>query len=486
MKIERNLAMITDFYEFTMANGAFLDGMIDKKVVFTYFYRKNPENGGYSIFAGLKQLVEFINDMHFTKEDITYLRSKQCFDEGFLTYLSNFKFTGSVQAMKEGTVMYPNEPIITITATWGEAQLIETMLLLICNHQSLIATKASRIVRAANGRPVLEFGARRAHGCDAAVYGARAAYIGGVDGTATTYADEEFAIPASGTMAHSWIQFYNDDYTAFKKYAETYPDQCTLLVDTYHVLKSGVPNAIRVAKEVLEPQGKRLKGIRIDSGDLAYLSKEARKMLDRNDMEDCKIVISNSMDEYLIHSLLDEQKAPIDIFGVGERLITSKAEPVFGGVYKLSAVYNDDTNEFEPRIKISENIEKITNPGVTNVWRIYRNYKKENCQAIADLVALTNEDYTETASITLYHPDMPSLKIMHADIRMIPLLHPVITNGVTVFDDPSLADIRTYVKQQLDQMWTEELRFENPHQHYINLSNDLYDLKKQLLEKHYN
>lgn len=483
-ELERNLSMLTDFYEFTMANGAFIDNEINRQVVFTYFYRKNPDNGGYSIFAGLEQLVDFIKNMHFDEENIAYLKSKKCFTEGFLDYLKNFRFTGTINAMKEGTIMYPNEPIITVKATWGEAQLIETMLLLTCNHQSLIATKASRIVRAAEGRTVMEFGARRAHSYDAANYGARAAYIGGVDATATASADEMFGVPATGTMAHSWIQFYGDDYQAFKKYAEAYPDNCVLLVDTYNVLKSGIPAAIKVAKEVLEPKGKRLKGIRLDSGDLAYLSKEARKMLDAHDLEDCKIVVSNSMDEYIIKSLIKEQDAKIDSFGVGERLITSKSEPVFGGVYKLSAIMNDD-GVYEPRIKISENIEKITNPGDTNVWRIYRKGHNGKRQSAADLIALADEDFTETTSILLYRPDMPALKSFQSDVKMVKLLQPVIENGNVVYDYPSLQDIRAYVKDQLDTTWVEELRFENPHIHYVNLSDKLYDLKKTLLAKHY-
>lgn len=480
---QRNLSLLTDFYEFTMANGAFLDHKIHHKVVFTYFYRKNPEQGGYAIFAGLEQLVDYIRDLHFDERDIDYLRGKGMFDEAFLTYLKEFKFTGSIQAMKEGTIMYPNEPIVTVVATWGEAQLIETMLLLTCNHQSLIATKASRIVRAAQGRTIMEFGARRAHSYDAAVLGARAAYIGGVDATATTLADTNFHIPAVGTMAHSWIQFYDSDLEAFQVYARAYPDNCTLLVDTYNVLKSGIPAAINVAKTILEPMGKRLKGIRIDSGDLAYLSKEARKLLDRADMYDCKIVISNAIDEYLIKSLLIDQRAPIDSFGVGERLITSKSDPVFGGVYKLSAVEKD--GHFVPRIKISETIEKTTNPGYNNVWRIYKNYNNDSKQVIADLVALHDEDYTYTSDITLYKPDLPALKMMHSDVRMIPLLHPVIQNGDVVYDYPPLADIRQYVQEQLQCVWVEELRFENPHQHYVNLSNTLYDLKKNLLQTHF-
>jgi len=382
----RNLTMLMDYYELTMSNGYFEKGFKDKMVVFDMFYRKNPDNGGFVVSAGLEQLIEYIENMHFSKEDIEFLRSKGEFSEGFLQYLADFKFTGNIDALPEGTICYPNTPIVTVTAPVIEAQLIETMLLLTMNFQSLIATKASRICRTAaeSGAVVMEFGARRAHGGDAAILGARAAYIGGAAATATVMADERFGVPAIGTMAHSWVMTFDSEYDAFKAYAESYPDGTVLLVDTYDVLKSGVPNAIRTAREVLEPMGKKLIGIRLDSGDLAYLSKEARKMLDEAGLPDCMIVASNSLDEYTISSL-NRQGAKIDSYGVGERLITSSSTPVFGAVYKLVAIQKD--GKFIPRIKISETAEKITNPGIKEVYRVY----DENGKAVADYLAVKGE-----------------------------------------------------------------------------------------------
>ena len=376
--------MVMDFYELTMSNGYFRDGVSDARVAFDVFYRKNPDNGGFAIFAGLAQVVEYIRSLHFTEDDIAFLRAQGIFDEGFLDYLRHFRFTGDLYALREGTVMYPNTPVVTVVAPLIEAQIVETAILLEINHQSLIATKANRIVRAAQGRVVSDFGARRAHNIDSAVYGARASYIGGVDSTATVLAGQMFNIPVSGTMAHSWVMFYPDEYTAFEKYARAYPDGCTLLVDTYDVLESGVPNAIRVAKEVLEPMGKRLRGIRLDSGDLAYLSKKSRAMLDEAGLTDCRIVASNSLDEMTISSLLS-QGAKIDIFGVGERLITARSEPVFGAVYKLVAV--EENGRFVPRIKISENVEKVTNPGLKRLLRVYDQHGK----SVADLLTLAEE-----------------------------------------------------------------------------------------------
>lgn len=358
---ERNLSMLMDYYEFTMANGYFANGLQDQEVVFDMFYRKNPDNGGYVVSAGLEQLIQYIQDLHFTETDIEFLRNKGTFNEGFLNYLKNYRFSGSIYAVPEGTIVYPNTPIVTVKAKIIDAQLIETMLLLTINHQSLIATKASRIVYAAKERPVMELGARRAHGYDAAHYGARAAYIGGVSATATTSADEVLGVPAIGTMAHSWIQLFDSEYEAFKAYAKAYPDSCSLLIDTYDVLKSGLPNAIKLAKEILEPNGKRLAGVRIDSGDLSYLSKECRRMLDEAFMQDCKIIVSNSIDEYLIRSL-DQQGAKIDSFGIGERLITSKSDPVFGGVYKLAAVKKGE--EWIPRIKKKRKYRKDHQSGI--------------------------------------------------------------------------------------------------------------------------
>ena len=388
---KRNLTMLMDFYELTMSNGYFVKGLKDKRVVFDMFYRRNPDEGGFVIFAGLEQLVNYIQNLSFDEEDIEYLRSKNMFDEGFLDYLSNFKFSGDIYAVPEGTIVYPNTPLVTVVAPLIDAQLIETMLLLTINHQSLIATKANRIVRAAGDASVMEFGARRAQGSDAAIYGARACYIGGVGATATAISDELFGVPAIGTMAHSFVQFFDTEYEAFKAYAEVYPDNCVLLIDTYNVLESGVQNAIKVAKEVLEPMGKRLKGIRIDSGDLAYLTKKVRKILDAAGCEDCSIVVSNSIDEYLITSL-NKQGARIDSYGVGERMITAKSEPVFGGVYKLAAVENG-SGVFEPKIKISENVEKITNPGFKSLWRIY---DKDSGYGIADVITLADETIDDT------------------------------------------------------------------------------------------
>ena len=381
---ERNLSMVMDFYEMTMANGYFQDGVGARQAAFDVFYRQNPDGGGFAIFAGLEQIVQYIENLHFSAQDIDFLRAQGMFSAEFLDYLAHFHFSGSVYALKEGTVMYPGTPIVTVVAPVIEAQLVETALLLEINHQSLIATKASRIVRAAQGRGVSDFGARRAHNMDSAVYGARASYLGGVDATATVLAGQMFGIPVTGTMAHSYVMFYGDERMAFEKYARTYPDACVLLVDTYDVLQSGVPNAIRVAKEVLEPMGKRLKGVRIDSGDLAYLSKKTRAMLDAAELADCKILASGSLDENTITSLIN-QGARLDGFGVGERLITARSEPVFGAVYKLCAVEED--GQFTPRIKISENVEKITNPGIKRLLRVY----DQDGKSVADLMTLRDE-----------------------------------------------------------------------------------------------
>ena len=381
----RNISMMMDLYEMTMANGYFANSDTQPRVIFDIFYRKNPDGGGFAIFAGLEQILEYIENMHFTEQDIEYFASLKLFSQEFLNYLKDFRFTGDIYAFPEGTIMYPNEPCVTVVAPLIDAQLVETALLALFNHQSLIATKTSRIVRAAGNRAVSEFGARRAHNMDAAVYGARAAYIAGAAGTATVLAGQKFNIPVGGTMAHSWVMYYKDEYEAFKKYAQVYPDATVLLVDTYDVIRSGIPAAIRVAKEVLEPMGKRLKGIRIDSGDLAYLSKRVRKMLDEAGLEDCKIVVSNSLDEYTITSILN-QGGQIDAFGVGERLITAKSDPVFGAVYKISAVEKDGS--YEPRIKVSETVEKITNPGFKRVYRIYG----EEGYAVADLITSFEEE----------------------------------------------------------------------------------------------
>lgn len=474
--MERNLSMVMDFYELTMSNGYFNDDVKNVEVVFDVFYRKNPDNGGFAVFAGLEQIVEYIDNLGFTDDDIEYFQSQNLFNESFLEYLKNFKFRGDIYSFPEGTIMYPGEPVITVIAPLIDAQLIETAILLQVNHQSLVATKTRRIVHAANGRAVSDFGARRAHNMDAAVYGARAAYIGGAVGTATVLAGQMFDIPISGTMAHSYIMFYKDEFTAFKKYAECYPDSTTLLVDTYDVLKSGIPNAIRVAKEVLEPMGKRLKGVRIDSGDLAYLTKRTRKMLDAAGLNDCKIIISNSLDEFTITSILN-QGGCVDSFGVGERLITAKSEPVFGAVYKLAAVKSED-GKFDPRIKVSENIEKITNPGLKKVYRII----DEEGRAIADMIARADEEIDMSKPFRYVDPNKPWKNRFFENCTAQELQIPIILNGKVVYDKPSLKEISDYVKKQLsEEIWEEEQRFENPHIHYMDMSPNYYELKMQLL-----
>lgn len=471
----RNISMMMDLYEMTMANGYFANNDTQPKVIFDIFYRKNPDGGGFAIFAGLEQILEYIENMHFTEQDIEYFASLKLFSPEFLNYLKDFRFSGDIYAFPEGTIMYPNEPCVTVVAPLIDAQLVETALLALVNHQSLIATKTSRIVRAADGRAVSDFGARRAHNMDAAVYGARAAYIAGAVGTATVLAGQKFNIPVSGTMAHSWIMFYKDEYEAFKKYAEVYPDDTVLLVDTYDVIHSGIPAAIRVAKEVLEPMGKRLKGIRIDSGDLAYLSKRVRKMLDEAGLEDCKIVVSNSLDEYTISSILN-QGGQIDAFGVGERLITAKSDPVFGAVYKISAVENNGT--YEPRIKVSEAVEKITNPGFKRVYRIYG----EEGYAVADLIAGFDEEVDMDKPYRYVDPEKPWKNRFFENCTCKELQQLVIKAGKRTQPARSLEDIRSYVKEQLaSEIWQEEQRFENPHKHYLDMSPDYYDMKMSLL-----
>lgn len=471
----RNISMMMDLYEMTMANGYFANNDTQPKVIFDIFYRKNPDGGGFAIFAGLEQILEYIENMHFTEQDIDYFASLKLFSPEFLDYLKDFRFSGDIYAFPEGTIMYPNEPCVTVVAPLIDAQLVETALLALVNHQSLIATKTSRIVRAADGRAVSDFGARRAHNMDAAVYGARAAYIAGAVGTATVLAGQKFNIPVSGTMAHSWVMFYKDEYEAFKKYAEVYPDDTVLLVDTYDVIHSGIPAAIRVAKEVLEPMGKRLKGIRIDSGDLAYLSKRVRKMLDEAGLEDCKIVVSNSLDEYTISSILN-QGGQIDAFGVGERLITAKSDPVFGAVYKISAVENNGT--YEPRIKVSEAVEKITNPGFKRVYRIYG----EEGYAVADLIAGFDEEVDMDKPYRYVDPEKPWKNRFFENCTCKELQQLVIKAGKRTQPARSLEDIRSYVKEQLaSEIWQEEQRFENPHKHYLDMSPDYYDMKMSLL-----
>lgn len=471
-----NYALLCDFYELTMGNGYYLSGMKDVISYFDVFYRQVPDNGGFAIAAGLEQVIDYIKSLHFEEADIEFLRSKNKFSEDFLEYLRTFKFTGDIYAVPEGTPIFPNEPFMTVKAPAIEAQLIETFVLLTLNHQSLIATKANRIVRAANGRVVSEFGSRRAQGPDGAILGARAAYIAGVNSSACTISDQLFNVPATGTMAHSWIQMFDDEYTAFKTYCEHYPDSVTLLVDTYNVLKSGVPNAIKAFDEVLKPLGKRPIGIRLDSGDITYLSKKARKMLDEAGYEDCKIVASNSLDEIIIRDML-LQGAKIDIFGVGERLITSKSSPVFGGVYKLVAVENSE-GEIIPKIKISENVTKVTNPHFKKVYRIF---DKSNNMAIADLLCVYDEEIDETQPLEIFDPDFTWKRKVLTDYKVKELLVPIFINGELVYDCPSVNDIRKYCLSQIDTLWDEVKRFENPHNYYVDLSQKLWDLKQTLI-----
>lgn len=473
---ERNLSMLVDFYEFTMANGYFKNNLKDKIVYFDMFFRKNPDNAGFAIVAGLDQVIEYIKGLNFTKNDIEYLRERKLFSEEFLEYLLNFKFTGDIYAIEEGTPVFPNEPLITVKAKVIEAQLIETMLLLTINHQSLIATKANRIRRAAGGKEVLELGARRSQGYDAAIYGARAAYIGGVDGTANTIADEIFGVKAVGTMAHSWIQLFGDEYKAFETYAKTYPDNCVLLIDTYNVLKSGIINAIKVSKDVLEPQGNTLKGVRLDSGDLAYLSKEVRKILNINGLENCKILASNSLDEYIIADLMN-QGACIDIFGVGERLITAKSEPVFGGVYKLVAV--EEKGNIVPRIKLSENIEKVTNPGYKTVWRLF---DKDNNKAIADVLTLGNEIIDDSKDYEIFDPIYTWKRKVVTNYYAKKIQVPIFIQGKCVYKTPKLDDIRKYSLEQVESLWDEVKRFNNPQGYYVDLSEKLWNLKNDMIK----
>lgn len=473
-----NLTMLVDFYELTMAHGYFENGMEEQIAYFDMFFRRVPDEGGFAIMAGLEQLIEYLKHLEFTDEDIEYLRSKQLFSEGFLTYLKNFKFACDIYAIPEGTPIFPNEPILTVRGPIIQAQFIETMILLSINHQSLIATKSNRIVRAANGRPVLELGARRAQGADGAILGARAAYIGGCKGTACTISDRDFNVPALGTMAHSWVQTFDSEYEAFKKYAELYPENCTLLVDTYNTLKSGVPNAIKVFKEILIPKGYKPGAIRIDSGDAAYLSKKARKLLDEAGLHETKIVISNSLDEYIIKDLLI-QNAPIDSFGVGERLITSKTEPVFGGVYKIVAVEKE--GQMIPKIKISNNIEKITNPGSKQVYRLY---DRDTKKAIADVITLAHEKIDDTKPYTIFDPEHTWKRKEITNFIARPLLAPIFLNGEFVYTSPTLEEIVTYSKEQIEMLWEEVLRFEKPHRYYVDLSKELWTLKTDLLEKY--
>ena len=474
---KRNLSMMMDFYEMTMSYGYFHQPNRDVRVAFDLFFRSVPDQGGYAIFAGLQHVIEFVENLSFSDADIAYFRKQNLFSEEFLDFLRGFRFRGDIYAMPEGTIIYPNEPLMTIVAPIIDAQLVETAILAQINHQSLVATKASRIVRAAEGRKVADFGARRAHNMDAATYGARAAYIGGIDMTATVSAGQQFNIPISGTMAHSWVMFFEDEYTAFKKYAEIYPQATVLLVDTYDVLHSGIPNAIRIAHEVLAPQGHRLAGVRVDSGDLAYLSKRIRKMLDKAGLEDCKIILSNSLDEFTISSLL-LQGARVDSFGVGERLITAKSDPVFGAVYKIVAVEEDGV--FQPRIKMSENVEKLTNPGLKDIYRIYDHHGK----AVADMIAVQGEQIDLTQPFRYVDPRKPWKNRFFEGGSAVNLRRLYVRDGERVEDLPPLEEIRAYVRRQLaEEIWPEEQRFENPHSHYLDMTPDYYELKMGLLEE---
>ncbi|MBR1864480.1 MAG: nicotinate phosphoribosyltransferase [Ruminococcus sp.] len=473
-----NYTMLCDFYELTMGNGYLQSGMAGRISYFDLFFRRIPDNGGFAIACGLEQIIDYVEQLHFDEEDIEFLRTKGVFSEEFLSYLRDFKFTGDIWAVPEGTVIFPNEPIITVRAPAIEAQLIETYLLLCINHQTLIATKANRIVRAAQGRTVSEFGSRRAHGGDAAIYGARAAGIGGCDNTACTITEEKFGFKATGTMAHSWVQMFDTEYEAFAAYCKCYPDSTVLLVDTYNVLKSGIPNAIKAFDEVLKPLGKRPVGIRIDSGDITYLSKKAREMLDEAGYQDCKIIASNSLDEYLIRDMIF-QGAKIDSFGVGERLITARSEPVFGGVYKLVAV-EDSEGKVIPKIKISENVVKITNPHFKKVYRIY---DKENHKAIADLLTIYNEKIDERKELLLFDPQYTWKKKKVTNFQARELLVPIFKEGRRVYEKPAFEDIVKYAKEEIDTLWDEITRFENPHNYDVDLSLRLWDVKDDLLNR---
>ena len=473
-----NLTMLCDFYELTMSNGYFQCGMKDRITYFDVFFRTVPDNGGFAIAAGLEQAVRYIQQLHFDDDDIAYLRGRNMFSEEFLQFLRDFRFTGDIWAVPEGTPIFPREPIMTVRAPAIQAQLVETYLLLTLNHQSLIATKANRVVRAAEGRTVLEFGSRRAQGGDGAVLGARAAFIGGCKGTACTVSDELFGVPAGGTMAHSWVQMFDSQYEAFKTYCEIYPDNPTLLVDTYNTLKQGVPDAIRVFNEVLKPRGLTQCGIRLDSGDMTYLTKKARKMLDDAGWQSCKISVSNSLDEHIIRDLL-MQGAQIDMFGVGERLITARSEPVFGGVYKLTAVEDEEGNII-PKIKISENVGKITNPHFKKLYRFFGN---DTGKAIADYLCVHDETVDDSHNLEIFDPEATWKRKTVYNFTAKELMMPIFRNGELVYELPTLSEIQRYCQEQVDTLWDEVKRFDNPHTYYVDLSQKLWDIKYELLRK---
>ncbi len=473
-KNEKNLALLVDFYEITMTNGYMVNGDTDVRVYFDYFFRKVPDGGGFAVTAGLEQFIDYVLNIEFSEQDVTLLRDMEIFCEPFLTFLSTFKFSGDVWAIPEGTPVFPNTPVVTIGAPILEAQLIETMLLLMINHQSLIATKASRIVRSAGAKPVVDFGPRRGHGADATIYGARAMYISGCVGTSNLLAHKMFDIPVIGTMAHSWVQFYGEDQVSFEKYAKAYPDKAVFLVDTYNVLSSGVPAAIEVFKTM---QPAAYKGIRLDSGDLKYLAQESRNMLDAAGFKDAKITVSNSLDEFKIREL-EMQGTPIDSYGVGERMMTSSSEPVYGGVYKLVAV--EVNGRIDPRIKLSEDLIKVTNPGLKEVWRLYDNLTGK---AFADLLTLRGETVGDT--YVLFDEAMPWKKKTAKNYTAKKLQAHIVKSGELIYEKPSLSEIRNYSKAEIEKLWDGLLRFETPDQYYVNLSFDLWTEKRRLIEENY-
>ena len=475
-----NMTMLCDFYELTMGNGYLEAGLKDQITYFDIFFRDVPDHGGYAICAGLERIIAYIQDLHFSEEDIEYLRSKDLFSERFLDYLRDFKFTGDVWAIPEGTPIFPREPIITVRAPAIQAQLVETLLLLMFMQKSLVASMSIRFVGAAEGRVILEFGSRRAQGTDAAISGARAAYIGGCAGTACTISDQLFGVPAGGTMAHAWVQMFDSEYEAFKTYCEVFPTNATLLVDTYNTLKSGVPNAIKAFNEVLRPKGITKCAIRLDSGDIAYLTREARQMLDEAGWESCKISASNSLDEYIIQDIL-RHGAKVDLFGVGERMITSKSDPVFGGVYKLAAIEKED-GTIVPKIKISENVGKITNPHFKKVYRIF---DKATGKAEADYITVWDEVIEEGQPLELFDPDATWKRRTYTDYTIKPLQEKIFDHGELVYQQPTLSEIQKYCREQIDTLWDEVKRFENPHNYYVDLSQKLWDIKQDLLRKNY-
>ena len=470
----KDLTLLTDFYEITMAGGYFETGRAEEIAYFDLFFRRVPDKGGFAIMAGLEQLIEYLSNLNFTKKDLSYLRDRGVFSEGFLAYLNNFEFKCDVWAIPEGTPVFPHEPLVTVRGPLLQAQFIETMMLLLINHQSLIATKANRIVRAAQGRPVMEFGTRRAHGAAAAILGARASYIGGCVGTACTVAGRDLGIAALGTMAHSWVQVFPTEYEAFKAYAALYPENCTLLVDTYSVLKSGIPNAIKVFKEMKPGR----MGIRIDSGDIAYLTKKSREMLDKAGLTECKIVVSNSLDEWIIRDILN-QGSFVDSLGVGERLITASSDPVFGGVYKMSGV--EEEGVVVPKMKISENVEKLTNPGFKKVYRLYN---KDSGRMVADVITLAHEEAPSGDDYVIFDPSFTWKRQKLNNFVAKELQAQIFDKGRLVYESPDIDSIREYCLGQIGTLWEETLRFENPQPYYVDLSQELWELRAELIEKY--